>query len=87
MAMAAGLAWLFSVCGPVMADDLRGQYRLDVIHGKVKPPPYPIIKLDPAATSIPADTPPGSVVAKVVVTMSDGSVFAGSLGFTMTAPL
>lgn len=46
------------------------------------PPPVPIaINFNPAAPSIPDDTPVGSVIATIAVTMSDRSVFAGTLGF------
>jgi hypothetical protein len=50
------------------------------------PPPVPVpvptgITFNPAAPKIPWDSPLGMPVSDIAVTMSDGSAFAGSLGF------
>jgi len=45
------------------------------------PTPTPLISFNPPNPAIPAMTPKGAVVAGIVVTMSDGSPFAGTLGF------
>jgi hypothetical protein len=45
------------------------------------PPPTPIISFNPPNPAIPAMTPKGAVVAGIVVAMSDGSPFTGTLGF------
>jgi hypothetical protein len=53
----------------------------------VPPEPPPVVAVptgivfNPAAPSIPADSPLGSPVSDIAVTMSDGSAFAGTLGF------
>lgn len=48
------------------------------------PPPPPItlsLAFDPPNPSIPDTSPVGTVLAQIIVTVSDGSVFMGSLGF------
>lgn len=46
------------------------------------PPPVTLsITFNPAAPTIPDYTPVGSLIAQIVVTVSDGSRFTGSLGF------
>ena len=45
------------------------------------PPVVPLISFNPPNPAIPSTTPKGAVVAAVVVTMSDGSAFTGTLGF------
>jgi hypothetical protein len=48
------------------------------------PPPPPVtlsISFDPAMPTIPDNTPIGTVLTHITVTMSDGSIFTGSLGF------
>jgi hypothetical protein len=39
------------------------------------------ISFNPSNPTIPANTPVGTVLATIVVTVSDGSTFTGSLGF------
>jgi hypothetical protein len=64
-------------------DALRGQDRIDAIFAPPKPVvPVPIgITFNPAAPKIPWDSPLGMPVSDIAVTMSDGSAFAGTLGF------
>jgi hypothetical protein len=48
------------------------------------PPPPPItltLSFVPPDPSIPDNTPVGSLIAQIIVTVSDGSQFSGSLGF------
>lgn len=49
-----------------------------------RPPPPPLtlsIAFDPAGPRIPSDTPIGTLLATITVTVSDGSPFSGALGF------
>jgi hypothetical protein len=39
------------------------------------------IAVDPAMPTLPDDTPVGTPIADIIVTLSDGSAFVGSLGF------
>lgn len=45
------------------------------------PPPVPIVSFNPSAPSIPDSTPVGTQISQIVVRMSDGSAFTGSLDF------
>ncbi len=53
------------------------------VQGAMTPPPtpQPVISVTPLAPVVPDTTPKGAVVATVVVTMSDGSPFTGTLRF------
>lgn len=54
-----------------------------VLSGTTRPPPVPTaIAFSPSAPSIFDNTTTGSFVSTLSVTMSDGSVFSGVLGFT-----
>ena len=61
-------AALFGMIGGVVKYALRVQ-------------PTPHLVFAPPNPSLPADAPIGAFVALVIVTMSDGSVFNGTLGF------
>ncbi len=45
------------------------------------PPPVPVINFTPIAPSMPDSTSVGTQFAQIIVTMSDGSAFSGTLGF------
>jgi hypothetical protein len=43
--------------------------------------PCPVISFSPAAPSITDDTPVGTIIANITVTMKPNGIFAGSLSF------
>lgn len=54
---------------------------LSAMHHHHPPPITLLVSFNPPAPMIPDNTPVGSLVAQIVVTVSDGSIFGGSLGF------
>jgi hypothetical protein len=74
------LAFLL-LASPLLAQELTGMDRLNALHTKKPPAPSPIINFNPVAPSEPDTTPVGTLIAQIIVTMTDGSPFTGSLGF------
>ncbi len=87
-ALAAVLALLIAPIAS--AAELTGMARINAVHcghGNFPPcppppPPVPVINFTPAAPSMSANTPVGTQFAQIIVTMSDGSTFTGTLGFS-----
>jgi hypothetical protein len=78
------------------AQQLRGMDRMQAIFGpqglggshehKHKPPPPPPpptlkISFNPPAPTVPESAPLATPVATIIITVSDGSLFSGTLGF------
>jgi hypothetical protein len=83
LALVVGLA-LPAAAQPLTGMDLLRAKHCGNKHNPCRPPaPTLSIAFDPAMPSIPNDTPVGSTIANVIVRVSDGSAFTGSLGFAM----
>ena len=76
-------ACLLSLIGGPSAGELTGAARLNAIHngGPAKKQPTPIISFNPPSPNTADDALDGTIAAQIIVRMSDGSSFTGSLGF------
>lgn len=70
------------------SQELTGMDRLRALHcGRggqppcPPPAPVPVINFNPTQPSMPDTTPVGTQISQLVITMSDGSAFTGSVGF------
>jgi hypothetical protein len=82
-------------CGHAKAEnnkELQGMDRIKAIHcghgnqpdcPPLPPPPVPTprITFNPSIPSMPDTSPVGAQITQIIVTMSDGSPFSGSLGY------
>jgi hypothetical protein len=81
------VAGLLLLALPAASQPLTGMNLLSAIHCGNKhnpcPPPAPTLSIafDPANPTIPDNTAVGAIIARIIVTVSDGSQFSGSLGF------